>query len=179
MNLFHDISAGTKESMTVIIEIPRGAKNKYEIDKEVGIIALDRVMYTAQDYPFDYGFIPKTLWDDGDGLDVILLTTYPLAPSILVHSRPIGILHMTDSGENDNKILAVPVADPRFEHVKDIGDVNKHTLKEIEHFFTTYKQLQDKEVLIDGFGDKKEAETSFERSVKMYADSPYSKRETK
>ncbi len=171
MNLFHDIQPGTKESITVIIEIPRGTKNKYEIDKEVGIIALDRVMHTAQDYPFDYGFIPQTLWDDGDGLDAILLTTYPLAPSILVHTRPIGIMHMTDSGENDDKLIVVPIADPRFAEIKDIDDVNKHTLKEITHFFTTYKTLQDdKKVTIDGFENKEVAITAFERSVKMYAD---------
>ncbi len=170
MNLFHDITPGTKESMTVIIEIPRGSKNKYEIDKEVGLIALDRVMHTAQDYPFDYGFIPQTLWDDGDGLDAILLTTYPLAPSILVHTRPVGIMHMTDSGDNDNKLIVVPVADPRFANVKDIGDVNEHTLKEIRHFFSTYKQLQNKEVIIDGFGNKEDAVAAFDRSVKMYAD---------
>ncbi len=168
MNLFHDIPAGTKEEMNVIIEIPRGTKNKYEINKELGIIALDRVLHSAQDYPFDYGFIPRTLWDDGDGLDVILLSTYPFAPGILVPARPIGILHMTDSGENDNKLLAVPVADPRFTETKDISDVNKHTLKEIEHFFTTYKQLQEKEVTTDGFGDKKDAEEAFEYSVKLY-----------
>lgn len=168
MNLFHDLSAGTKNDMTVIIEIPRGSKNKYEIDKKVGIIALDRVLHTAQDYPFDYGFIPRTMWDDGDGLDVILLATYPLAPSILVHARPIGIMRMTDSGDNDNKLLAVPIADPRFEETKDISDVNPHKLKEIEHFFTTYKQLQKKEVAIGGFDDKKAAEIAFDRSVAMY-----------
>lgn len=170
MNLFHDIQPGTKESITVIIEIPRGTKNKYEIDKKVGIIALDRVMHTAQDYPFDYGFIPRTLWDDGDGLDAILLTTYPLAPSILVHTRPIGIMRMTDSGENDNKLIVVPIADPRFAETKDIDDVNKHTLKEITHFFTTYKTLQDKKVIIDGFGNKEAAIVAFGRSAKMYTD---------
>ncbi len=168
MNLFHDIPAGTKEEMNVIIEIPRGTKNKYEINKELGIVALDRVLHSAQDYPFDYGFIPRTLWDDGDGLDVILLTTYPLAPSILVVARPIGILNMSDSGENDNKILAVPVADPRFTETNDISDVNKHTLKEIEHFFTTYKQLQEKEVTTGGFDDRKVAEAAFDRSVELY-----------
>lgn len=170
MNLFHDLPAGTKSDMTVIIEIPRGTKNKYEIDKESGIIALDRVLHSAQDYPFDYGFIPQTMWDDGDGLDVILLTTYPLAPGILVHARPIGIMRMTDSADNDDKILAVPIADPRFEETQDISDVNKHTLKEIKHFFTTYKQLQEKEVVIGGFDDKKAAEVAFDRSVTLYND---------
>ncbi len=175
MNLFHDIDPGTKESMTVIIEIPRGSKNKYEIDKKVGIIALDRVMHTSQDYPFDYGFIPQTLWDDGDGLDVIMLTTYPLATGILLHARPIGIMHMTDGGENDDKLLAVPTEDPRFTDTNDISDVNKHTLKEMAHFFTTYKQLQKKEVIISGFDGKDKAAAAFDRSVKMYKDSSYYK----
>ncbi len=168
MNLMHDIPAGTKDEMTVIVEIPRGSKNKYEIDKKTGLIALDRVMHTSQDYPFDYGFVPQTLWDDGDALDVILLTTYPLAPGILVRARPVGIMHMTDCGDNDDKIIAVPSDDPRFSEVKDIEDVNKHTLKEIHHFFTTYKQLQDKEVEVDGFEGKEVAQASFERASKMY-----------
>lgn len=168
MNLFHDIPAGTKERMNVIIEIPHGSKNKYEINKELGIIALDRVLHTAQDYPFDYGYLPQTMWDDGDGLDVILLTTYPLNSGILAPSRPIGILRMRDSDDNDDKILAVPSDDPRFAEVQDISDVNKHTLKEIEHFFSTYKQLQEKKVVINGFDNKQAAEEAFDRSVKLY-----------
>ncbi|HQU07777.1 MAG: inorganic pyrophosphatase [Parcubacteria group bacterium 21-54-25] len=168
MNLLHDLPAGTKEEMTVIIEIPRGSKNKYEIDKRTGLIALDRVLHTAQDYPFDYGFVPQTIWDDGDALDVILLTTYPLAPGILVRARPVGILRMIDGGDNDDKVLAVPADDPRFADTKDLSDVNTHTLKEIEHFFMTYKQLQKKEVVTNGFEDKKAAEKAFERAVKLY-----------
>jgi inorganic pyrophosphatase len=96
MNILHDIAPGTSEKMNVIIEIPRGSMNKYEIDKETGLIALDRVLHTAQSYPFDYGFVPQTLWDDGDALDVIVLTTQPLAPGILVRARPVGILPMVD-----------------------------------------------------------------------------------
>src|SRR3989344_3187096 len=126
MNLLHDIPAGTKDEMNVIIEIPKGSKNKYEIDKETGIIALDRVMHSAQDYPFDYGFVPQTLWDDGDALDVVVLTTYPLAPGILVRARPVGIMHMVDGGEADEKVIAVPTEDPRFAEVKDLKDVNSH-----------------------------------------------------
>jgi len=174
MNLMHDLPAGTKEKMNVIIEIPRGGKNKYEIDKKLGIIALDRVLHTSQDYPFDYGFIPQTSWDDGDALDVILLTTYPLTTGVLVPARPIGIMHMTDGDENDDKIIAVPIDDPRFEDIKDIGDVNKHTLKEIKHFFTTYKQIQKKDVDVTGFDGKSTAQAAFDRSLKMYTEK-YSK----
>jgi inorganic pyrophosphatase len=170
MNLLHDYPAGDKEKMNVIVEIPRGSMNKYEIDKETGLIKLDRVLHTAQSYPFDYGFVPQTLWDDGDALDVVLLTTQPLAPGILVHARPIGLLPMVDAGDRDEKILAVPAGDPRFADVKDIADVNQHTLKEIAHFFVTYKQLQNKEVTVADWQNKASAEEAFERACKMYAD---------
>src|SRR3990172_1055347 len=99
MNLLHDINPGTKEEMNVIVEINKGSKNKYEIDKKTGLIALDRVAYTSQDFPFDYGFVPQTLWEDGDALDVIILTTYPLNVGVLVVARPVGILHMVDGGD--------------------------------------------------------------------------------
>jgi inorganic pyrophosphatase len=111
MNLLHDIPPGTQDRINVIIEINKGSKNKYEIDKKTGVIALDRVAHTAQDFPYDYGFIPQTLWDDGDAVDVVLLTTYPLLPGILVRVRPIALLHMTDSGDADDKIIAVPKND--------------------------------------------------------------------
>lgn len=168
MNLLHDIAPGTVGEMNVIIEIPKGSKNKYEIDKETGIIALDRVMHSAQDYPFDYGFVPQTHWDDGDALDVVLLTTYPLMPGILVRARPVAILPMIDGGDSDAKVLAVPTDDPRFSDIKDLSDVNKHTLKEISHFFLTYKQIQNKEVTIGEWGDRAAAEAAFTRSCEMY-----------
>ena len=168
MNLLHDVAPGTKEKMNVIIEIPKDSKNKYEIDKETGIIALDRVLHTAQAYPFDYGFVPQTRWDDGDALDVVLLTTNPLPSGILVHARPIGILPMVDGGEKDEKVLAVPVNDPRFAEIKDLADVNRHTLKEIEHFFLTYKQLQNKEVTLSEWQGKEAAEAAFARGIELY-----------
>ncbi|MBU6323507.1 MAG: inorganic diphosphatase [Patescibacteria group bacterium] len=169
MNLLHDLPAGTKEEMTVVVEIPRGSKNKYEIDKKTGLIKLDRVMHTAQDYPFDYGFVPQTLWDDGDALDVVLLSTHPFFPGLLVHARPVGLLNMVDGGDPDEKVIAVPVGDPRFSGVQDISDVNPHTLKEIEHFFATYKKLQKKEVVTNGFSDKAAAMAAFEKGCAMYA----------
>jgi inorganic pyrophosphatase len=171
MNLLHDIDPGTKEEMNVIIEIPKGSHNKYEIDKQTGIIKLDRVMHSAQDYPFDYGFVPQTLWDDGDALDVVVLTTYPLAPGILVEARPIGIMHMTDSGEADEKIIAVAAGDPRYADVKDIKDANQHVLKEIAHFFATYKQIQKKEVIVGDYEGREHALSAFERARKLYSDS--------
>jgi len=168
MNLLHDIPAGTADQMNVIIEIPKFSKNKYEIDKETGIIALDRVMHTAQDYPFDYGFVPQTLFDDGDALDVVLLTTHPLAPGILVKARPIAIMEMTDGGERDDKIVAVPVDDPRFDEMHDVTDLNKHFIKEMSHFFETYKKVQNKEVSIGSWHGAKEAKEAFEKSCTLY-----------
>lgn len=170
MNLWHEIDPGTKTEMNVIVEINKGSKNKYEIDKKTGLIALDRAMYTSQDYPFDYGFVPKTLWHDNDPLDVILLTTFPLLPGVLVRARPVAIMNMVDGGEGDDKVIAVPVDDPRWDNVKDLEDINKHTIKEMEHFYLTYKKLNNKVVEITGFKGKAEAEAAFEESLKIYSE---------
>lgn len=171
MNLIKEIEPGTAEKINVIIEINKGSKNKYEIDKKTGLIMLDRAMYTTQDYPFDYGFVPQTLWDDGDPLDVLVLTTYPLFPGILVKVRPVAIVNMVDDGESDAKIIAVPAKDPRWDDVKDIGDINKHTLKEIEHFYKTYKNLQDKVVEINGIDGADKAKEAFEKAIQNYKNS--------
>lgn len=171
MNLLHDIEAGNVDLMNVIIEIPKFSKNKYEIDKETGLIALDRVMHSAQDYPFDYGFVPQTLFDDGDALDIVLLTTYPLLPGILVKARPVAIMEMEDGGERDDKVVAVPADDPRFADVKDIGDLNPHFKKEMTHFFETYKKVQNKEVKVGEWKGASEAKAAFEKSRAMYNDS--------
>ncbi len=172
MNLLHDISAGKNvpETINCIIEIPKGSKNKYEIDKETGLIHLDRALHSAQDYPFDYGFMPQSHWDDGDPLDIVVLTTYPLAPGILVKVRPVAIVHMIDDGDSDAKIIAVPEKDPRWDDVQDLKDINKHTVKEIEHFFLTYKKIQGKEVQIDGIGDAAAAKEAVLKSQKLYAE---------
>lgn len=168
MNLWHEVEPGLKSAMNVIIEINKGSKNKYEIDKKTGLIALDRVMHTSQDYPFDYGFVPQSLWHDGDALDVVVLSTYPFAPGVLVRARPVAVMNMRDGGDPDEKVIAVPVEDPRFSNVQDLKDVNPHTLKEIEHFFLTYKKLQDKDVEISGFEGKEKAEAAFEESLEIY-----------
>ncbi len=168
MNYLHEVAPGEETKMNVIIEIPRGSKNKYEIDKETGLIALDRVYHTTQDMPFDYGFVPQTLWDDGDALDVIVLTTHPLHPGILARVRPVGIMDMIDSGDSDSKVIAVPTDDARWEDVKDISDVNKHTIKEMEHYFSTYKKIQNKVVEVKGFAGKDKAIEAFRRSREMY-----------
>jgi inorganic pyrophosphatase len=168
MNYWHDIEPGTKDEVNVIIEIPKGSKNKYEIDKKTGLIALDRAMHSAQDYPFDYGFVPQTYWDDEDALDAVVLTTYPLAPGILVRVRPVGVMSMIDSGEGDDKLICVPGDDPRWSDVTDLEHVNKHTIKEIEHFFATYKKIQNKVVEVQGFKGRADAQAAFEKGIRLY-----------
>ncbi len=172
MNLWHEIPAGKNipEEFNCIIEIPKGSFNKYEIDKETGMIALDRANYSYAPYPFDYGFVPQTLWDDGDALDVLVLTTFPLMTGILARVRPVAVMDMTDSGESDYKIIAVPVDDKRWDDVLDLADLNKHMLKEFTHFFETYKLLKGKPavVTIDSIKGKKEAMDAVMRSVQLY-----------
>lgn len=175
MNLWHDIAPGTPDEMNVIVEVPKGSSNKYEIDKETGLLALDRANYSAAAYPCEYGFIPQTYWDDGDAIDVLVLATYPLLPGTLVKVRPVGLMEMVDSGENDFKIIAVPTKDRRWEDVQDYEDINTHTLKEIKHFFETYKHLKGEdpkkyEVTIRAFKGKKEAVEAFERSKQLYSE---------
>lgn len=168
MNYWHDLEPGTADEITAIVEIPKGSKNKYEIDKETGLIALDRAMYTAQDYPFDYGYVPQTLWDDDDAVDVIILTSNPLDSGILVRVRPVGIMNMIDDGDADDKLITVPTTDPRFDEIQELDDVNSHTLKEMEHFYATYKNLQDKKVEVTGFKGREAAVAAFERGKKLY-----------
>lgn len=170
MNLLHDLPAGSAEEINVIVEIPKGSNNKYELDKDTGLIKLDRANYSAAAFPFDYGFVPQTLWHDGDPLDVIVLTTYPLFPGILVTVRPVGIMEMTDDGESDYKVLAVPTEDKRWDDVKDIADLNAHTLKEFKHFFETYKALKGEKnpVSVGEFKGHDEAVAAFNESVALY-----------
>ena len=172
MNLWHDISLGKNvpKEFNTIIEIPKGSYNKYEIDKETGMIALDRANYSSAPYPFDYAFSPQTLWDDGDALDVITLTTFPLNPGILVRVRPVAMMEMTDSGESDNKIIAVPVHDKRWDDVQELKDINKHSLREFKHFFETYKTLKGEgnEVTVHGYKEKDAAIEAIHNSVKLY-----------
>ena len=172
MNLWHDVPLGNEAPVVinVIIEIPKGSNNKYEIDKETGLIKLDRANYSSAAYPFDYGFAPQTLWEDGDALDVIVLTTYPLNVGILVAVRPVAVMEMIDGGESDYKVIAVPVEDKRWNDVNDLSDINTHTLKEFQHFFETYKLLKGKPapVSINGIKGKAEAIEAVKKSVELY-----------
>lgn len=172
MNLWHDVPLGDNvpNEINVIIEIPRGSANKYEIDKATGLIKLDRANYSSAPYPVDYGFAPQTLWEDGDALDVMVLTTFPLNPGILVAVRPVAVMEMIDSGESDYKVIAVPVDDKRWDDVQDLADLNKHNLKEYQHFFETYKALKGKPapVEIKGIKGKAEAIEAVKKSVELY-----------
>ena len=174
MNLWHDIPVGENfpETFNTIIEIPRDSNNKYEIDKTTGLISLDRANFSSAPYPFDYGFVPRTLWEDGDPLDVVVISTYPLHPGILVEVRPVGVMRMIDEGESDYKILSVPVHDKRWDDVNDLKDINQHRLEEFKHFFLTYKVLNGRStsVDIDGIGDKAEAIEALSKSMDLYQD---------
>jgi len=174
MNLWHDITIGKNapEEINCIIEIPKGSHNKYEIDKETGLIKLDRANYGPAAYPFDYGFVPQTLWEDGDALDVILLSSFPVNTGILVNVRPVALMEMTDSDESDYKILAVPVDDRRWEDVKDLADLNNHSLREYQNFMETIKQLKGKPAVITvhGYKGKTEAIEAIKKAQKLYAE---------
>jgi len=173
-NLWHDVNRLTSKEFKVVVEIPKGSRVKYELDKSTGLIRFDRVLFSAMHYPGDYGFIPQTLWEDGDPIDVLLLTKEPLVPGCLVKCRAVGVLDMIDGGEGDAKVLGVPISDPRFNHIHDLKDVNPHLLKEIKHFFAVYKDLQDKVVEVGDWRDKSEAIRDIEKSFKLY-DEKFSK----
>ncbi len=170
MDLWHDISLGDNapDIINTIIEIPKGSHNKYEIDKKTGLIKLDRANYGPTPYPFDYGFAPQTLWEDDDPLDVIVMTTYPLFPGILVEVRPVAVMEMIDDGDSDYKIIAVPNDDMRWEHVKNLDDLNQHALKEFQNFFETYKALKNKKVEILGIKGVQEAKDAVLKSIELY-----------
>lgn len=174
MNLWHDVPRGDNvpNEINVIIEIPKGSPNKYEIDKATGLIALDRANYSSAPYPFDYGFVPQTLWEDGDALDVIVLSTFPLQTGILVRVRPVALMEMTDDGESDFKVIGVLADDKRWEDVKSLADLNKHNLKEYKHFFETYKELKEKDVIvtIDAIKDTADAIEAVKKSIQLYED---------
>jgi inorganic pyrophosphatase len=139
--------------VNVLIEIPGGSKNKYEYDKDLAAFALDRVLYSSVKYPYDYGFIPNTLADDGDPLDGMVLIDEPTFPGCIIAARPVGFLEMIDGGDRDEKILCVPNKDPRYAHVKSLKDIANHRLEEIAEFFRTYKNLEKKVTQILGWQD--------------------------
>ncbi|MCC7557900.1 MAG: inorganic diphosphatase [Methanobacteriaceae archaeon] len=170
MNLWKDLKPGPSipEVVYAVIEIPKGSRNKYEYDKDMEAFALDRVLYSTFYYPAEYGIIPQTLYDDGDPMDIMVLMEQPTFPGCVIESRPIGMMKMIDGGDKDDKILAVPVEDPRFVDVNDITDLPKHLLKEIAHFFKEYKTLEGKETEVLGWVNQKEAFEAIKHSIDLY-----------
>jgi len=145
------------DSIDVVIEIPQGSRNKYEYDHKSGAIRLDRVLYSSVHYPTDYGFIPDTLSQDGDPLDVLVLVYEPTFSGCIVPVRPVGVLRMTDDKGYDEKILAVPTGDRRFDDIFDLSNLHEHWLREIENFFATYKLLEEKDTELHGWEDAESA----------------------
>jgi inorganic pyrophosphatase len=170
VHLWHELSHGDNapEVINVVVEIPRGSRNKYEYDKESGAFFLDRVLYSPMHYPAEYGFMPQSYYDDGDPLDVLVLMNQPTFPGCVIEARPVAIFSMIDSGEGDDKILAVPANDPYFANVKDIQDVSPHYLREVEHFFQVYKDLQNKKVESRGWEGAAKALERVAYSIELY-----------
>ncbi len=158
------------EEVTALIEIPSGSRNKYELDKESGLMRLDRVLYSAVHYPGDYGFIPRTLHEDGDPCDILVLVNEPTFPGCQIDARPIGVLMMRDRGEPDDKILAVPSHDPYYGEYFDIADIPQHYLKEVEHFFHIYKDLEGRRVQTVGWEKSEKAMRVITDSITRYAE---------
>jgi inorganic pyrophosphatase len=141
----------------VVVEIPKGSRNKYELDPETGRITLDRMLFTSMQYPADYGFIEGTLGGDGDTLDALVFVGESTFPGCVIRARPVGLFRMRDEKGDDEKILCVPLRDPMWSHVQELEDLNPNLLNEIEHFFQVYKELEDKDVATEGFGGRAEA----------------------
>jgi inorganic pyrophosphatase len=154
--------------VNVLVEIVGGSKNKYEFDKDMNAFALDRVLYASVQYPFDYGFIPNTLADDGDPLDGLVIMDQPTFPGCVIAARPIGMLEMIDGGDRDEKILCVPAKDPRYAEVKSLKDIPPHRLEEIAEFFRTYKNLEKKTTEILGWQEVEKVQPLLDKCIAAY-----------
>ena len=170
MNLWKDIPTGPSDPEVIyaVVEIPKGSRNKYEYDKDMEAFALDRVLYSPFHYPAEYGIIPQTLWDDGDPMDVLVIMDQATFPGCVIETRPIGIMRMIDGGDSDDKILGVPVNDPRFTDIRDINDVPQQFLDEIEHFFSDYKKLEGKTTNVLGWENAEKAFEAIKHSKELY-----------
>lgn len=170
MNIWHDIREDRikKDDFISVVEITKGGKNKYELDKETGMLRLDRVLYTATHYPANYGFIPRTYADDNDPLDVLVLCQENIDPLTLVECYPIGVLIMIDSEERDEKIIAVAKKDPFLNVYKDVSELPTHISCEIKHFFEVYKQLEEKQTVVEEVLGREEAEKIIQKSIENY-----------
>ncbi|MCD7823917.1 MAG: inorganic diphosphatase [Oscillospiraceae bacterium] len=170
MNLWHDIDKErvTPDDFLAVIEISKGSKTKYELDKKSGALILDRILYTSTHYPANYGFLPKTLADDGDPLDVLVLSNEVLVPLVLVQCYPIGVINMMDNGRMDQKIIAVPFEEPSYNSYRSIEGLPSHIFDEMIHFFTVYKQLEGKQTAVDEVMGRKAAVDIIRESIANY-----------
>lgn len=169
-NLWHDIREDRikPDDFICVVEISKGSKTKYELDKETGYIILDRVLYTSTHYPANYGFIPRTYGDDGDPLDVLLMCSESLAPLTLVRAYPIGYISMIDNGRNDEKIIAIPFSDPNYNIFKDVSELPSHRFEEMKHFFKVYKNLEHKDTAVNEVSGREEALKVIEEAIANY-----------
>ena len=170
MNIWHDIESSRikPEEFIAVVEISKGSKQKYEMDKKTGLLRLDRILYTSTHYPANYGFIPHTLAADNDPLDVLILCSESLIPMSLVKCYPIGVIIMNDNGDVDEKIIAIPDTDPNYNTYKSINDLPQHIFDEMRHFFSVYKQLENKHTSVDVASDKEEAIKIIETAMESY-----------
>ncbi len=170
MNIWHDISREriSPTDFIATIEISKGSKKKYELDKETGLIILDRILYTSAHYPANYGFIPRTYGDDKDPLDVLVICSEDIEPLSLVRCYPIGVMYMLDNGARDEKIIAIPYNDPTYNYYTDIEQLPKHIFEEIRHFFSIYKDLENKDTAVKEFGGPTEAVAVIEQCIENY-----------
>ena len=171
-NIWHDIDPKriSPEDFIAVIEIPKGSKKKYELDKQTGLIILDRVLHTSTHYPANYGFIPRTFGDDGDPLDVLVLCAEALDPMTLVRCYPIGYISMLDGGKNDEKIIAIPFSDPTFNTYHDINDLPHHIFDEMAHFFSVYKALEGKEAIAGDVNGQQAAKDVIRMAIDNYVE---------
>ena len=171
-NIWHDISPKRigAEDFVCVIEISKGSKKKYELDKETGLIILDRILYTSTHYPANYGFIPRTYGDDNDPLDVLLLCSESIEPLVLVRAYPIGVISMIDNGRKDEKIIAIPFDDPTYNHYTDIDQLPKHIFEEMRHFFSVYKNLENKTTAVDEVSGREVAVDIIKKATQNYID---------
>jgi inorganic pyrophosphatase len=171
VDLWEDLDPGPNppETITAVVECLKGERNKYEYDKNVPGVVLDRVLHSNVHYPSDYGFIPQTYYDDGDPFDVLVLVEDATFPGCIVEARPIAMMRMDDDGEQDDKVIAVPTEDPRFDHFDDLDDIPQQTLDEVDEFFSTYKNLEEgKEVETLGWENKAAAKDAIEHAIDLY-----------
>ena len=170
MNIWHDIEKSriSANDFTAVIDIPKGSKSKYELDKTTGLLKLDRILHTSTHYPANYGFIPRTYADDLDPLDVLVLCSETIVPLTLVRCYPIGMIRMIDGGKGDEKIIAIPFDDPTYNSFTDISQLPKHIFNEMSHFFSVYKALENKETAVDEVQGLKEATRVIESAINAY-----------